>query len=367
LQRIARLSPLAEIWARVDALAAPVPPKAVDPAAAVGLTLAADVSAEAARPPRAIALRDGWAVASDLVLDAGSYSPVPLAAAPAWVEVGEALPSGTDAVLPLDAVMVKTGGAEALASVAPGEGVLAAGADATKDEVLLRAGERLRASDIAILRAAGVTKVQAREPRLNIFCVSKPTRSAADTVSPLLARAVEKEGARAALVQSDSLESALLDPACDAVLTVGGTGTGRSDAAVKTLARLGKVEMHGMAISPGETAALGLVKKRPVLMLPGRIDAALAVFLVIGRRLIKMLASQSDEEPGIPVALARKVASNLGLAEIVLVRRTDAGAEPLASGHFTWQALGRADGWIMVPSDSEGSAAGSLVEMRPLP
>ena len=37
----------------------------------------------------AVALHDGWAVRSDLVLDAGPYAPVPLAPAPAWVEVGE--------------------------------------------------------------------------------------------------------------------------------------------------------------------------------------------------------------------------------------------------------------------------------------
>ena len=41
----------------------------------------------------------------------------------------------------------------------------------------------------------------------------------------------------------------------DAVIAIGGTGVGRDDASVATLARLGRVEVHGIALSPGETAA----------------------------------------------------------------------------------------------------------------
>lgn len=367
LQRIARLTPLAEVLARLQTLAAPVPPKEADPAAAVGRTIAVDVTVRDAEPRTAIALRDGWAVASKLVADAGPYGPAPLVPPPAWVEVGGPMPPGADAVLPLDAVTVTKAGAEALASAAPGDGVLAAGANAVKGAVLRRAGERVRASDAAILRAAGIAKVQAREPRLKIFCVSVATRSAADAISPILARAVEAEGGEAKLAQADSLESALLDRACDAILTIGGTGSGRRDAAVKTLARVGKVEVHGFGLAPGESAALGTVASRPVLMLPGRLDAALAAWLVIGRPLLALLAGRGGEEPGIAVALARKVASTVGLAEVVPVRRTAAGAEPLASGFFTWTALARADGWILVPPESEGYAAGATVEMRLFP
>ncbi len=61
---------------------------------------------------------------------------------------------------------------------------------------------------------------------------------------------------------------------------IGGSGLGLADRSVLALAKAGRVEAHGIAISPGETAAFGLVGSRPVLILPGRIDAALAVWLV---------------------------------------------------------------------------------------
>ena len=367
LQRISRLTPLRELLIRLDATARPVPAKNIEPAAAVGATLAADVLASADCPAVPTASRDGWAVAADLVADAGPHAPVPLSPAPKWVENGERIPLGMDVVLPLDAVAVTKSGAEAHASAAPGEGVISAGADAAKGAILRHAGERLRPSDVAILRAAGISSVSARAPRIKIFSTGVPARSAADTISPMLARAIENEGGIAEVAQAASLESVLLDRACDAVITIGGTGTGRRDASVKTLARVGRVEIHGFGIAPGETAALGASDGRPVLLLPGRLDAALAVFLVAGRRMIAGLAGRREDQPGNSAKLARKIASTVGLAEVVLVRRVGDGIEPLASGFFAWSALARADGWILVPPESEGFAAGATVETRPLP
>jgi molybdopterin molybdotransferase len=49
------------------------------------------------------------------------------------------------------------------------------------------------------------------------------------------------------------------------------------------------------------------------------------------------------------------------------VCRDGEGVAPLASGHWTLQALTRADGWVLVPPESEGFAAGTQLEMRPFP
>lgn len=367
LQRISRLAPLAELLARLDALVVPVAARNVDTAAAVGATLAADVAAPAGLPPAATAIRDGWAVASELVLDAGPYAPVSPSPPPVWIETGSAMPAATDAVLPLDAVNVTKTGTEALASIAPGEGVMPPGAEAAKGALLRRAGERLRPSDAAVLRAAGIANVPVRAPRVKIFCASVPTRSPADTISPAIARAVEAEGGIAQVAQAASLESALLDRGSDAIIAIGGTGTGKRDASVKTLARVGQVEIHGFGIAPGETAAFGIANSRPVLLLPGRLDAALAVFLIAGRAMLGRIAGRNDDVPPIPVQLAKKIASTVGLAEVALVRLGEHGAEPLGTGAFSLHALARADGWILLPPESEGLAAGATAEMRLLP
>jgi molybdopterin biosynthesis enzyme len=127
------------------------------------------------------------------------------------------------------------------------------------------------------------------------------------------------------------------------------------------------VDAHGFGISPGETAALGNANGRAVLMLPGRLDAALAAFLIVGVPLIARLAGRSIAPVFASVKLAKKISSSPGLAEMIPVRRLADGIEPLASGTLPAAALAAADGWVLVPPQSEGFAAGSIVELRPLP
>ena len=45
--------------------------------------------------------------------------------------------------------------------------------------------------------------------------------------------------------------------------------------------------------------------------------------------------------------LSRKVASTLGLAEMIPVRVREGAAEPIASGYVPLSALARANGWIL--------------------
>jgi molybdopterin biosynthesis enzyme len=107
----------------------------------------------------------------------------------------------------------------------------------------------------------------------------------------------------------NAVEQALADPDADAVLVIGGTGEGRRDRSVLALARMGEVKMHGMGVRPGESAALGSVDGRPVLLLPGRIDAALAVWLIVGRRLLARLSGADADSVSQPVTLTRKIVS----------------------------------------------------------
>src|SRR5262249_3277332 len=109
-QRVAGLPPLADVPARLDALVKPVTPRTAELAAAPGQTLAEDVIIHASVPATARALRDGWAVSSDLTTDASAYAPAPLPSA-VWVDVGQPLPADADAVAPIDGVMIRDGAA----------------------------------------------------------------------------------------------------------------------------------------------------------------------------------------------------------------------------------------------------------------
>jgi molybdopterin molybdotransferase len=141
----------------------------------------------------------------------------------------------------------------------------------------------------------------------------------------------------------------------------------RRDGTVQELARLGQVEAHGIAICPGETAAVGFVGNRPVLLVPGRLDAALVVWLLIGRHLVAKLAGGVVEDTPMILPLRRKVTSTIGMTELIPVSCSDGMAEPLGSGYLSLTALSRSDGWILVPAESEGFAAGSEVAVHQWP
>ena len=97
------------------------------------------------------------------------------------------------------------------------------------------------------------------------------------------------------------------------------------------------------------------------------IDAALAVWHMLGQAMLARLAA-NEEQPCMRAAkLTRKVASSAGLAELVPVRCEGLFASPLASGYAPVSALAQANGWILVPAGSEGYQAHSEVMIRPWP
>jgi molybdopterin molybdotransferase len=364
-QRITRLTPLSAILALIESRVGAVEPQKSAIHGARDFTLAEDVVASE-QPPRPIALRDGFPVDAAAFADAGPYAPVPLPLTACRIDVGEPLPSDTDAVLPLDAVTLRGHRAEALAAVTAGEGVLPKGGDATARTPLRRAGRSVRAIDIAVMAAAEIKDVTIRAPRIHIVYGGEARSPAIGVALTTLMRVVGEAGG-VVTGRSITLEPALGDEEISAVIAVGGTGSGRRDAAVHTLARLGRVEAHGIAVSPGETAAFGFAGKRPVLLIPGRLDAALTIWLLIGRYLVAKLAGGSIADWPVTLPLERKVTSTIGLTELVPVRCARGVAEPLASGYLSLESLARSDGWIVVPAESEGFAAGTPVAVRAWP
>ena len=364
IQRIARLTPLTDVLASFDLSIRPVAPREEALAKAVGLALAADIKAVSGHPQATLALRDGYAVRADETLDASSYAPAPLSGAPVRIDTGEALPEGADAVATLDTVQARGAALEALAVVAPGEGTLAPDADAAAGIKLRLSGAALRRIDVALLAAFGVERVMVRQPRVRVVCASPG--AIAKSAAAFIGSAIDHECGQA-VAGGMTLDAALADEGADMVVAVGGTGSGRNDQSVRTLARIGDVAYHGIAITPGETTAIGFAGERPVLLLPGRFDAALAGWCTVGRRMLARRAFRLIEEQPFSAELGRKIASPLGLAEVVPVRRRLGRVEPVASGYLPLQALMKGEGWILIPADSEGHPEGARVVVRPWP
>jgi molybdopterin biosynthesis enzyme len=249
--------------------------------------------------------------------------------------------------------------------VAAGDGVLAIGADADWQDVLSVSGKLLRPIDAAVLAAAGIKRTDICEPHVCMLRAGLGPDAVLDAARDLVAGAVAAGGG--VVETAADFAAALADTRADAVIAIGGTGTGRDDASVHLLAQAGRVDMHGVALLPGETAAFGMVGAKPVLLVPGRIDAALAVWLTLGRRMLARLSGHTEQPSATTVVLARKVASPLGFTEIVPVRCRDGKAEPIASGYWPLSAIAQADGWILVPPHSEGYPASAEVMLRPWP
>jgi molybdopterin molybdotransferase len=366
-QRIARLMPIDDVTRLIAGCVAPVAPCDLAAAVAVGTTLAENVTVNAPRPAAPLALIDGWAVRAELTAYAEPYTPA-LLTSPREIAVGETLGVDADAVAPLDTVTWRGGTGELPMAMAPGDGVLPPGADAEAGEVLRRAGDRLRASDAAAMLALGIPVARVRRPRIQIAAARHCSDGILDAIVTWIVDAIDAAGGQPVTANPDAgIEALLTADGADAAIVIGGTGAGAGDGSVQALRRTGVVEAHGIAISPGETAAFGMAGSRPALLVPGRLDAAVAVWLLIGRPLLARLCGGAEDALSYRSVLTAKVASAIGLTEFVLVGWNGDGVAPLASKYLPLATLAHADGWIVIPAASEGLAPGAPVNVWPLP
>jgi molybdopterin molybdotransferase len=340
----------------------------VEPVASVKLTLAeavrciaADMPPLSAHPPRDIAVVDGYAFGARDLVGASSYSPLPLTTTPAWVEAGEAMPEACDCVLDSDSVDLSGPMPQVLAEAIPGQGVRRAGGDIAAGNLLVEAGRRVLPRDLLIARAAGMERLNVRRPRLRIVNVP-----GGNITSKLIAESAQAAGAEAVCCTAAgrdavSIAAALDGGACDLLLIVGGSGVGRADAAVAALAARGEVLAHGIALQPGRTSAVGRIGATPVLVLPGSPDQAFAAWWTLALPVLDRLSGRRPRKT-VTLPLARKIASSVGIAEIVLLERKQERWSPLAVGELSLEAIARAEAWLVVSGGSEGFAAGSPVD-----
>lgn len=314
-----------------------------------------------AYPSHDVAAADGWALSANDLVGASSYSPLPLTKAPLWVEAGDAMPQGCDCVLDADAVDVSGPLAQVLAEGLPGQGVRRTGRGVADRAPAGTAGCPLHAADLLLARLSGVDRLGVRQPRLRI--VNVPGATATMHLIADIARAaglhVSSHEARAR--DGASIADALDASACDLVVTIGGSGVGHRDAAVAALAQRGDVIAHGLALQPGRTAAVGRLRKVPVVALPGAPDQALAAWLALVIPIIDRLSARHMRRP-VTLPLARKIASGVGIAEIALLAEEHGAWMPLAIGEWPLRAIVDADAWLLVPGSSEGFAAGTPVD-----
>lgn len=353
------LTPLDTALAALLHNVGPIAPVELPLAEAIGC-IAAGTQPIAAYPPHDLAAADGWALHANDLVGASAYSPLPLTAAPAWVEAGDVMPGGCDCVLDADAVDASGPIVQVLAEAVPGQGVRRAGSDIGDGTTVAAEGRPIGPAALLLARAAGLDRLSARRPRLCIVNVSEATATMHMIAEIARAAGLEMQ-TREAARDAASIAQALGDLACDLVVTIGGSGVGHRDAAVTALAVRGDVLTHGLALRPGRTAAVARLGKVPAVALPGSPDHALAAWFALVLPLVDRLSARQPRRQ-VALPLARKIASGVGIAEIALLAEEHKTWMPLAVGEWPLQAIARADAWLLIPASNEGFAAGEVVD-----
>ena len=326
------------------------------------------------------------------VMDAGPSATVGPGAAVS-MPTGGVLPPGADAVVMIEYTQqVMPGTVEVVRPVAPGEGVVRADEDAAPGAELVPAGRPLRAQDLAMLAAAGVTTVTAHaRPRVTIFStgdevVPPDTKTLSpgqvrDATAPALAALITDAGGvpvQGGIVSDDpgALEKALRAalPASDVIIISAGSSVGTRDETANAVAALGPpgIWCHGLAIKPGKPTLLaecgtGLdgTPGIPVIGLPGNPRSALVVFRLIGMPLIRLVGgcTTPPPEPTARARLSRDLASATGRLDVVQVTVSGGVATPLFGVSALLSVLTAADGYIVITEDATGLDAGTEVEV----
>jgi len=388
----------------LDAQLQPLAPESLPLQSAAGRALVNSITSEVDVPGFDRATMDGYALAAESTEGASSYNRLPLtvigdslpgrpfgnpvgAGQAVRIMTGAPLPSGCNAVLPAEWVDTEEVPAEhglshvvALASVSPGKHVGRRGEDITKGTMILQQGRLLRPQDLGVLSSVGVQEVRVvRRPRVRLVVTGNELLPAgsrprghciADANGPMLAALVQRDGG---LIDfpgpvPDEPEAILrsLYADADVIIVSGGSSVGLEDLAPTLLATHGELAVHGIAMRPSSPTGFGRLEHRLVFLLPGNPVSCLCAYDFFAGRAIRALGGREKTWPYRPVAakLARKISSPIGRLDYARVRLAEGQVEPLAiGGASVLSSTTRADGFVIVPADSEGFAPGTEVQV----
>jgi molybdopterin molybdotransferase len=299
---------------------------------------------------------------------------------------GGVIPEGADAVVMVEHTQEAMAGTiEVVRPAAPGDGLVRADEDAAEGTELVLAGRVLRAQDLGLLAAAGVTEVRVHaRPRVAIVSTGDEVVDPAtaklgagqvrDASAVALAALVRDAGGEPDLRgivpdDHDALAAVLRDAVqgSDVVVVSAGSSVGARDETAAVVAGLGKpgIWAHGIALRPGKPTLLADCGGVPVIGLPGNPRSALVVFRLVGMPVVRLVGGVTDPpaEASTRARLERDVPSAAGRLDIVQVAVRDGVASPLFGASALLSILSAADGYIVVADEATGLQGGTEVEV----
>ncbi|MCL2599966.1 MAG: molybdopterin biosynthesis protein [Treponema sp.] len=370
----------------------------VPPADALGRITAGPVHAGCCSPPFNAAAMDGIAVVAASTAGAGETNPVALVPGRDFrpVDTGDPIRPPYDSVVMAEDVQETDDQTVLVREAVPTwQHIRPIGEDIVAGEMILPGMHRIRPIDIGVLLSAGIAGVEVfGKPRVAIFPtgneIVEPGRipgegEIIESNTRMLEALVNEaggDGKRFATIPDDpavleaALKAALAEH--DMILVNAGSSAGTEDYTAGVLAKLGRVVVHGVAMKPGKPVILAVADGKPVIGIPGYPVSAYLAYLNFAAPTLALLSGTRN--PGLPrqggtvdAVLARRLVSSLKHREYVRVKVGSVDgrlvASPLARGAGAAMSLVRADGFCVIPQNSEGMEAGQIAKVeliRPL-
>jgi len=368
---------------------------------ATGRVLAEAVRADRDQPPFPRSTRDGFAcIAADVQSGRMLRIIGQVRAGEAWqggpLQPGEAIEIMTGAPVPDGAncvVMVEHVQAEenqlrlkAGHSIAPGENIVPAGAEAKSGTVLVPAGTRLAPSHIAAAAACGYAQLSVfQKPRIAILATGDELVSLESTPllhqirnsnSYSLAAQIQLAGAEPVIlpVAHDSqpaIEAAIRGAQdCDLLLLSGGVSMGKYDFVEQVLHHRGaEFFFTGAKIQPGRPVVFGRLPHQYFFGLPGNPVSTMVTFALFAHPLIAALSGEASGGPRFALAgLTHEAHCKSGLTRF-LPARVDYSIHGATATVIPWQGSGdlastaNANGFAVLPAEDKSLSAGSLISV----
>ena len=226
------------------------------------------------------------------------------------ITTGGYLPYHSDTVVPIELVRILSENyVEIFKSLPKGSFVSATGTDVRIGTKIFRKGSILRAQDIAFLSKVNIRKIEVfKKPTVAIIPTGDEltdnmnetrTGKIINTNSHIISRVITELGAMPTDmgITPDNIEKIqnklkLALTNYDIIVTIGGSSIGEQDLIEESVNSLGKpgIIAHGVKLDRGRVAGVGVIKGKPIIILPGPIQGALNAFIVFGQPLIRFLS-----------------------------------------------------------------------------
>ena len=359
----------------------------------LGRITAEAVYAKCCSPLFNAAAMDGIAVKSAETAEAGEERPLALSLGSGYriIDTGDPVKSPFDAVIMAEDVMETGEGVVTITKSVPGwQNVRPIGEDIAAGEMLLPSHHTIRPVDIGVLLAGGILNLEIfKKPQVSIIPTgteiimpheNPKEGDIIDSNSGMIAAMVTESGGvpyRCSIVPDDyqKIKETVLQETerSDMVIINAGSSAGTEDYTVHVLREIGQVIVHGVAMKPGKPVILAIVQGKPVIGLPGYPVSAYLAFENFAEPVLRIMAGLSPNKGSstrktVKAVLSKRTVSSLKHREYVRVKVGKVGDKfvcaPLARGAGAAMSLVRADGFCVIPQESEGFEAGETVDVE---